>query len=251
MIPKIIHYCWFGPQEKSEIAHKCIASWRSFCPDFEFKEWTERNTAEYQNKFYKDAYRKKKYAFVADCVRIQALHEFGGVYLDTDMLLLNPIDALLSLDFFTGYEVEERAAYGLIGGLPGHRFFNEMKQFYDTTPFNEFSLPVITHTFSPIIQTENLKENERIFPPEYFYALPYQNRNEDHSKYITENSYAIHLWDHSWSDKKNETVAALCRNLRVVAADFVFYGYPRSYFKRYSKEFSRKLYHRMIGKKTE
>jgi mannosyltransferase OCH1-like enzyme len=251
MIPKIIHYCWFGPQEKSEIAQKCIASWRSFCPDFEFKEWTEKNSANYHNKFYRDAYRKKKYAFVADCVRIQALYEYGGVYLDVDMLLIKSIDDLLSLDFFSGFEVDKRAAYGLFGGIAKHRFFDRMKQFYDSTPFNEFSLPVITHTFSPLVQTENLNKNEQIFSLEYFYALPYQNRNEDHSKFITEKSYAVHLWDHSWKAEKKETTSALCRNLRTVTIDYVFYGYPWSYFRRYFKEFSRKIYHRMIGKKTK
>ncbi len=251
MIPKVIHYCWFGPKGKSEIAQKCIASWKMFCPDFEFKEWTEKNTAKYQNKFYKNAYRKKKYAFVADCVRVQALYEYGGVYLDADMLLLTTIDELLSLDFFTGYEVKKRAAYGFFGGIAGHRFFEKMKAYYDSTPFNEFSLPVITHTFSPLIQTENLTDNERIFAPEYFYPLTYQNKEEDYSKYISDKSYAVHLWDHSWSDEKTETTAVLWRNLRVVISDYLFFGYPWTYFRRYAKEFSRKLYHRLIRKKTQ
>lgn len=251
MIPKIIHYCWFGPKGKSEIAQKCIASWKTFCPDFEFKEWTEKNTANYQNKFYKNAYRKKKYAFVADCVRAQALYEYGGVYLDADMLLVSQIDNLLSFNFFTGFEVEQRAAYGFFGGIAGHRFFEKMVAYYDSTSFNEFSLPVITHTFSHLVQTDNLKENEEIFPPEYFYALTYQNKDEDYSKYITKNSFAVHLWDHSWNEAKNETTSSLWRNLRVVISDYLFYGYPWSYFRRYTKEFLRKLYHRLIGRNTK
>jgi mannosyltransferase OCH1-like enzyme len=195
--------------------------------------------------------RKKKYAFVADCVRVQALYEYGGVYLDLDMLLLTPIDGLLSLGFFTGYEVEKRAAYGFFGGTPGHRFFEAMKDYYDATPFNEFSLPVITHTFSHLIQTENLTENEQIFAPQYFYALTYQNRDKDYLNFVTEKSYAVHLWDHSWSEEKNNTTSLLWRNLGVVISDFLFFGYPWSYFRRYAKEFSRKLYHRLIGKKTK
>lgn len=249
MIPKIIHYCWFGPNKKSKIAQQCMESWKQFCPDFEFKEWTEKNTSKYQNKFCKNALRKKKYAFAADSVRVQALCEYGGLYLDTDMVLLAPINDLLPLDFFTGNEVENRAAYGFFGGLPGHRFFQEMRSYYDATPFNEFSPPVITHTFSHLIQTENLKNNEKIFPPEYFYALTYQNKDEDYTKYITQKSYAVHLWDYSWSEAKSETTFALWRNLRVVISDYLFFGYPGSYFRRYAKEFSRKLYHRLIGRK--
>jgi len=249
MIPKIIHYCWFGPQKKTEIAQQCIVSWKKFCPDFEFKEWTEANTANYQNKFYKDAHRKKKYAFVADCVRVQALYEYGGIYLDLDMLLLKSIDELLKFEFFTGFEVENRPAYGLFGGLPRHRFFDEMKRFYDTVPFNEFSLPIITHTFSEIIKTETLTQNEKIFSPEYFYSLTYQNRGEAYKKYSTEKSYAVHLWDHSWKVEKSERTSTVLKNLRIVSADYLFYGYPWSYFKRYFREFLRKLYHRMIGKK--
>lgn len=229
---------------------RCIASWKQHCPDFELKEWTETNTKKYQNKFYRDAYRKKKFAFVADCVRVQALHEYGGIYMDTDMFLIKPIDNLLSFNFFTGYEVEERAAYGLFGGIARHRFFKVMKDFYDTTPFNQFSLPVITHTFSPIIQTKNLKENEHIFAPEYFYALTYQNKEEDYTLFTTANSYAVHLWDHSWKGEEKETMGVLWKKLRTVVGDYTFHNYPKWYYKRYAKEFSRKLYHRLTGKKT-
>jgi mannosyltransferase OCH1-like enzyme len=251
MIPKTIHYCWFGKEKKPDIFYQCLVSWEKYCPDFEIKEWNENNTKSYQNKFYKNAYRKKKYAFVADCVRVQTLLEYGGVYLDIDMLLIKPIDDLLYSDFIVGEEVTGRVNFALFGAVQGQNFLKKMKKFYDTTPFNEFSVPVITHTFSPLVQTENLTENERIFPPEYFYALPYQNRNEDHSKYVTENSYAVHLWDHSWNAEKNENTSTLVRNLRTVTADYVFYGYPRPYFIRYFREFSRKLYHRMIGKKMK
>lgn len=248
MIPKIIHYCWFGPNEKSEVALHCIASWKRHCLGFQFMEWSEINTKKYQNKFYRDAYRKKKFAFVADCVRAQALNEYGGIYLDLDMLLLKPIDSLMALDFFTGNEVEGRAAYGLFGGKPKHRFFEKMKDFYDHTSFNQFSLPVITHTFSPIVNEQNLMRNEEIFTPEYFYALTYENRNKNYKKFISTNSYAVHLWDHSWSISVQTSMSYLWRSLRTVVVDFVFYGYPSSYFKRYFKEFTRKIYHRMMRK---
>lgn len=249
MIPKVIHYCWFGPHEKSELAIRCMASWKEHCSDFEFKEWNESNTKQFQNKFYRDAYRKKKYAFVSDYIRVVVLEKFGGVYLDMDMLLLKPITPLMKEKFFTGFEVSDRAAFGLFGGVSGHRFFQKMKRFYDTTPFNPFSLPVITHTFKDIFQEENLNEEEVILAPDAFYAFRYENRKEDYRKFISEDSYAVHLWDHSWNDKKEkESVVKLLKNLRIVVADYLFYGYPYAHFKRYFREYSRKLYHKLIGK---
>jgi mannosyltransferase OCH1-like enzyme len=250
MIPKIIHYCWFGPNPKSEIALQCIASWKQHAPNFELKEWNERNTTPYQNKFYKNAYRKKQYAFVADALRVAVLREFGGVYMDLDMLLVKPITPLLSYDFFSGYEIKGRTAYGLFGGLPNHRFFNAMNTFYAETPFNEFSLPVITHTFASVIHRDQLHTKEHIFDPEYFYALQYQDRDKDYALFVTAESYAVHLWDHSWAPKeKIESIGLLLRNLRVVCVDYFFHGYPSSYFKRYGTEFTRKIIQKVTSNK--
>ncbi len=249
MIPKILHYCWFGPNKKSEIAERCLESWKTYCPDFEFKEWNESNTKSYQNKFFKDALRKKNYAFASDCIRVQALNEFGGIYLDMDMLLLKPIGSeLLELDFFTGFEVDGRAAYGLFGGKAGHKFLKLMTKFYNETEFNEFSLPVITHTFKEHINAKMIGSNERIFPQIVFYALTYENKNEDFRTYIDDSSIAVHLWDHSWSGKKEIGFAYWIRGLRIVLIDYLFYGYSKQYFIRYFRGFSRQLYYRLIGK---
>ena len=249
MIPKIIHYCWFGNSPKNSTFLKCLESWKMYCPDFEFKEWNEYNTKEFQNKFYKDTYRKKQYAFVADCVRVQALEKYGGVYLDTDMLLLKPINELISLDFFIGLEVKGRPAYGIFGGIPNHRFFKSMKDFYTTNYFNPFSPPVITHTFKDLIRTSSILNTEEIFDPTIFYALSYQDKDKDFSNFITKDSYAVHLWDHSWHENKIETITSLITKLWIVFSDTFFYNYPIAYFKRYSKEFARKLYHKLVGKK--
>lgn len=250
MIPKIIHYCWFGPNEKSEVAKQCIQSWKKYCPDYELKEWNERNSKSLQNKFYKDAYRKKKYAFVADVIRVEALNAYGGIYMDLDMLLVQSLDPLLSYDFFSGFEVPERAAYGLFGGVANHRFFKEMKAFYDSIPFNPYSLPVITHAFAPLMQVENLTDNEILFDQEYFYALPYEERGKNYKDLITPNSYAVHLWDHSWQENApKETKGSLLMKLKEVTVDYLFHGYPHAHFKRYFREFSRKFYHQLIGKK--
>lgn len=242
MIPKKLHYCWFGSNPKSKLFQDCITSWKLYCPDFEIKEWNEENTQQFSNHFYKNALRKKKYAFVADYIRTKVLYLEGGVYLDTDMLLLQPIDALLQYDFFIGEEVKDRIAFGLFGTTKKHRFLNQMLHFYDTTEFNVFSPPIITHTFSPVINAETIITNEIIFEPTYFYSLTFENRLYNFTEFIQPKSYAVHLWDHSWAAQPQAGIIALLIRLREVVVDYLFYNYSDAYFWRYSKEFSRKIY---------
>ena len=99
MIPKIIHYCWYGRGEKSAAIQMCIESWRKYCPDYEIKEWNEDNSPMHI-KWMHDAYKHQKYAFVADYARFYALHQDGGIYMDTDMLLVKPIDEFLKNSMF-------------------------------------------------------------------------------------------------------------------------------------------------------
>lgn len=243
MIPKVIHYCWFGKAKKPKLFEKCLESWKCYCPDFEIKEWNERNTKQFQNKFIKDALRKKKYAFVADAVRMQIILEYGGIYLDTDMLLLKPLNKLLSYNFFIGYEIINRPAFGIFGVTPKHRLLQEMVDFYNTERFNQFSPPVITHTFKNLIREGNFIANERIFGVDYFYPLPYENRHEDYAPFCSGNTIAVHLWDHSWASEENENLRLLFKSLQIVTVDYLIYGYPYDYFKRYFRGFSRKTYH--------
>lgn len=243
MIPKTLHYCWFGNNPKSRVFRDCLASWKLFCPNFEIKEWNENNTMQFVNPFYKNALRKKKYAFVADYIRTKVLFEEGGIYLDTDMLLLKPIDALLQFDFFVGEEVQNRVNFAIFGAVKNHPFLEHMLAFYEKTEFNAFSPPVITHTFSPFINRKTVIENEMILDVNYFYPLPYENRFEKYNKFIKLESYAVHLWDHSWAKQSESEMFPLVKNLGVVLSDYLFYNYSYGYFKRYTKEFLRKLYH--------
>ena len=87
MIPKIIHYCWFGRGEKPELAKKCIASWKKFCPDFEIREWNEDNYDVNHNAYTARAYAARKYAYVSDYARMWILYNEGGLYFDTDVEL--------------------------------------------------------------------------------------------------------------------------------------------------------------------
>ena len=242
MIPKILHYCWFGKSQKPSMFLKCFDSWKKYCPDYKIIEWNETNSEIFSNSFYKNALRKKKYAFVSDYVRSKVLYEYGGIYIDTDMLLLKPIDNLLQYNFFSGFEVDNRVAYGLFGGVKKNHFFNKMLHFYNENNFDEFSPPVITHTFKEVILNSNLNEKEILFDSSYFYPLTYQDKDKDYKKFINENTYAVHLWNHSWASNKKENIPVLLEKIKIVILDYLFFNYSKKYFRRYFKEFSRKIY---------
>ena len=104
MIPKKIHYCWFGRGEKPKLAKKCIESWKKYCPDYEIVEWNEDNFDIHMNGYTKMCYEQKKYAFLTDYIRLLVVAEHGGIYFDTDVEVVHTIDDLLKYDAFYCYE---------------------------------------------------------------------------------------------------------------------------------------------------
>lgn len=113
MIPKKIHYCWFGRGEKSKKIKKCIESWRKYCPDYEIVEWNEDNFDVYQNAYTKYCYDNKKYAFLSDYARLLIVYYEGGIYYDTDVEVIKPINDLLKNKAFVGFEVNEYINTGI------------------------------------------------------------------------------------------------------------------------------------------
>lgn len=113
MIPKKIHYCWFGRNPKPMLAEKCIASWRKYCPDYEIIEWNEDNFDVNRNGYTRMCYEQKKYAFLSDYVRLLVVAEHGGVYFDTDVEVIKPVDKLLEQNAFFCFETSEYVASGL------------------------------------------------------------------------------------------------------------------------------------------
>lgn len=105
MIPKIIHYCWFGGNPLPELAVKCIESWKKYCPDYEIKRWDESNFDLNCCDYVKEAYQAKKWAFVSDYARFKVLYDDGGLYFDTDVELIKPIDDILARGPFMGVEI--------------------------------------------------------------------------------------------------------------------------------------------------
>lgn len=210
MIPKKVHYCWFGKETYPDLIQKCIQSWKEFLPDYELILWNEENTA-LDNPWLQRAFSQKKYAFVADYIRFRALFTQGGIYLDTDMLLVRSLNPFLTHDFFMGFEDLTHVNMAIIGAEKRHPLLEiilrEYQNLFDTTDFK-----VITLVVTPIIKNYmgNLdphqiqeKNGVVLFPADYFYPVPYtsQEKWEEYPSYFTENTFAAHLWYKSWYDE--------------------------------------------------
>lgn len=211
MIPKIIHYCWYGRGEKSAAIKMCIESWKRFCPDYEIREWNEDNSP-MDIRWMRDAYKHRKYAFVADYARFYALYNEGGVYMDTDMLLVRPVDEFLSEKMFLGREDEYNASMGIIGMEKGCEFCKMIMDWYDNTPFDLVKPPIITRFISPqlfqygfseVDDTQRLSNGLTIYKSDYFYPIHYSQEFElgNVMDYRKPDTYGIHLWNKSWTDE--------------------------------------------------
>lgn len=206
-IPKIIHYCWFGGNPLPELAQKCIASWRKFCPDYEIKEWNEKNYDVRKITYTAQAYDAKKYAFVSDYARFDILYKNGGIYLDTDVELIKPLDELLKNGAFCGVEQPGALATGLgIGSYAGSPIFREILDSYQSDKFinadKTYNLKTVVVRVSDIFKkygfsnTEEIQEiaGFKIYPKEYF--CPKSILTGELS--ITSDTYSIHHFDASW-----------------------------------------------------
>lgn len=135
-IPKIIHYCWFGGKPKPELAEKCIRSWKKYCPDYEIREWNENNfDLSAAPGYVQQAYARKRWAFVSDYVRLLALTEMGGVYMDTDVEVIKSLDPYLKHTAFAGFENETSIQTGLLACEKGFPLFRAFLSYYDSAEF--------------------------------------------------------------------------------------------------------------------
>lgn len=135
-IPKIIHYCWFGGKPKPELAQKCIKSWKKHCPDYEIIEWNESNfEIASAPKYVRQAYEAKRWAFVTDYVRLKAMLEMGGIYMDTDVEVIKSLDPYLTHRGFAGFENPQSIQTGLLACEKGFPLFREFIAYYDTASF--------------------------------------------------------------------------------------------------------------------
>ena len=211
MIPKIIHYCWFGGNPIPDEFQRCIDSWKRVMPDYEIKRWDESNYDVKKCAYMNEAYEAEKWGFVPDYARLDICCTYGGIYLDVDVEVIKPFDDLLVLDGFCGIETgRSKTCYvnlGLALGLvQGHEMGGIMRDDYHSLSFKKKNgTPDLTP--SPVIQTRSLlqhgfkPENSKqiikgltVFPVEYFCPAD-QFTGETN---ITENTYSIHHYAASW-----------------------------------------------------
>lgn len=208
-IPKTIHYCWFGHNPKPKLALKCIQSWKKYCPDYQVIEWNEDNFDISSCPLYvRQAYEVKKWAFVTDYVRLKVVREHGGIYLDTDVELIKPLDALLEYSAYFGFEDGRHIATGLgFGAEKGHPILKEIMDDYENIPFilengeyDRLSCPkrntsvFIRHGLIQNNQTQRLDDNTQILSAEWLCPKSFESGLTT----ITKNTYSIHHFDASW-----------------------------------------------------
>jgi len=220
MIPKKIHYCWFGNGKLPEKEQKCIESWRKMLPDYELVCWDENNFDINSTQFTKEAYLAKKYAFVADYVRIFVLKQEGGIYLDTDVEVIRSFDDLLQCAFFSGYETDGVIQTGVIGCEPNSSFISKIYEYYNNRAFikpdGTFDQTPNSAIIANLMKKQGISmKNKRhsyqeleLYPSDYFCPI---NQATWEIK-VTNNTYCIHYLSGSWLSKKDR----LSRQLKTI-----------------------------------
>lgn len=220
MIPKIIHYCWFGGNPLPESAKKCIASWRKFLPDYEIKEWNESNFNVNIIIYTKEAYEAKKYAFVSDYARFWILYKEGGLYFDTDVELIRPIDDIVKRGPFMGIETPAKVGVSMpnvapglgLGVNPGLEFYKELLDYYNNLNFldsdgNPNEITIVKHTTNLLI-SKGLRAHNNVQNVEgvWIYPVDYFNPFNDNTGKldITENTRSIHWYSKSWLSRRDQ-----------------------------------------------
>lgn len=227
VIPKKIHYCWFGSKEMGELELMCLDSWKTVLPDYQFSLWTENSLDLSRYPFAWRALQAGKYAFVSDVVRLYALKQEGGIYLDTDMLVLKDFTPLLNHDFFTGEYKKGALNAAIIGSKKGHPLLGKLLESYKDLDFDYLNPKTIPEVFDELVWTFP-KQSVKIYSPEAFYPLPLENKEDNYIPFLSESSFAVHLWNHSWKDE-----FALMKENRffdsLTLASKHFCSYPQAY----------------------
>lgn len=209
MIPKVIHYCWFGGNTLSQLSLKCIESWKKYCFDYEIKEWNENNFDINYNLFVREAYEAQKWAFVSDVARLYILYKHGGIYMDVDVEVIKPINNLLNHKSFTGFESEKMIPTGIMATEYENKWIEKLLKYYNDKHFN---IDKKTNSYNMIpntqIITEITLENYKfipnntyqelsdvtLYPTDYFCPKEWWTGNIN----ITDNTYTIHHFNASW-----------------------------------------------------
>lgn len=203
MIPKKIHYIWVGGKSKSNFSNICINSWYEKLYDYEITEWNESNLnldkIASKNRFFAECRKRKLWAYMADYLRLLILYEYGGIYMDTDVQVLKSYNSLLNSRFFVGFETGNYIGTGVIASEPKNQIIKEALDFYSDLIWNT-ELYTIPQIMTRVLETADKKDSS-IYPMDYF--APYDYTASFERSVITKDTYAIHWFEGSWSDKKD------------------------------------------------
>lgn len=203
MIPKIIHYCWFGRNPKPQKVIEYINTWKEHCPDYKIIEWNEDNFNVNERSYTKEAYKMKKYAFVSDVCRLYALTEMGGIYLDTDVEVKKSFDSLLSYTSFLGKEMPFKLSTAVIGASRDAMWVKDFLKTYEGKhfiwKFGKLNTLENTALLTNFCNQNYPRYNDEmmIFDIDFFSAKYYSN-----GEYcVTPNTFAVHHFTGSWLNK--------------------------------------------------
>lgn len=227
MIPKTIHYCWFGKNEKPALARKCIESWREVCSDYSIVEWNENNFDVTSNPYTKMCFETKQWAFLSDYVRLIVVYRNGGLYFDTDVEVIRNFDTLLNHGAFFGFENSHYIATGLgFGAVKEHpsvlAMIHQYKHVIDGDMKTVMCPKLNTEALIPLGlkcdgSLQRLSNNTTIYPSDYFNPLD----DSTGQLKITENTYSINHYGKSWMKKSLKIRSKLTRPLhRLLGTDF-------------------------------
>lgn len=220
-IPKVIHYCWFGGKPLTEDAKKCIASWKKYCPGYKIIRWDEKNFDLHSNTYAREAYDSKRWAFVTDYARLYIMYHYGGIYMDTDVELIKPLDGFLVHDAFSGFESSNDIPTGIMACRKGFNLFGKMLQYYNNRHFfkEDGSIDLTTNVsiITAICEKRGLKRNNSLQTIDGFTLYPNDVFCPKNCLTgiieLTENTVAIHHFSGSWLTEGAAKLKRLRHNL--------------------------------------
>lgn len=243
MIPKIIHYCWFGRNPLPPLALECIASWKKFLPDYEIREWNEDNFDVNIIPYTAEAYRQKKFAFVSDYARFWILYKYGGLYFDTDVEVIRPMNDIIERGAFMGFETDPdgenspqkyppRYAFGVNVGLgcgfeAGNDFVKDLLEKYEGLLFEDPRMSpmlktVVSHVTDALVRRgleckKGIQKigNVTIYPHEYFAPINVISGR----LHITEKTRTIHRYMGSWNENRSWKY-----RIKILVPEWVFFA---------------------------
>lgn len=223
MIPKVIHYCWFGGNPLPDMAVRCIESWKKYCPDYQIVEWNESNFDLDMYDYVKEAYEAKRWAFVSDVARLYALVNCGGIYMDTDVDVIKNLDSLLKYKAVSGFETDTQITTGLMACEAHHPLFEELLREYENAHFiradGTWDLTTnVSRITNSCLKYGLIRNNSlqtvngfTLLPSDYLCPKDYRTGKIR----LTDRTMTIHHFNASWHTEEQKYEMTLSKNLAV------------------------------------